>query len=241
MEFVLTDEQQAFAESLDRLLAAAETPTVNRARAAGDHGSAEALWNRLAQQGITDPDLGPVEVAAVFEVLGRHAVPVPETQWTDSETATLANAAYLLGAGERLLADSVAYAKQRTQFGRAIGSYQVIKHRLADVRIALDFARPLVFGAACAPSEVSVSAAKVGAYDAAYLASRAALQVHGAIGYTLECDISIWMQRVLELKSLGGSPQWHRDRILGALLDRRNSTKAPPTPGLGATETRVGS
>ena len=94
----------------------------------------------------------------------------------------LATAAQLLGAGERVLADSVAYVKQRKQFGREIGSYQAIKHALADVRIALDFARPLVFGAAL--GAIDVSAAKVACADAAYLASRTGLQVHGAIGYT---------------------------------------------------------
>ena len=223
MEFTLTPEQQAFADSLDRLLVTSDTPGVNRAWAAGDDQPSKALWQRLEEQGITDDDLGPVEIAAVFEVLGRHAVPVPVQYLDEGELAMLANAAYLLGAGERLLADSVTYARQRTQFGRAIGSYQAIKHRLADVRIALDFARPLVFGAACAPTQRAISAAKVGAFDAAYRASRSALQVHGAIGYTLECDISIWMQRVLELKPLGGSPQWHRERILASLMDSRVS------------------
>ena len=64
------------------------------------------------------------------------------------DLAVLAVSAQLLGCGERVLADSVAYVKQRKQFGREIGSYQAIKHALADVRIALDFARPLVYGAA---------------------------------------------------------------------------------------------
>ena len=102
------------------------------------------------------------------------------------DLAVLATAAQLLGAGERVLADSVDYVKQRTQFGRPIGSYQAIKHALADVRIALDFARPLVHGAAL--GEIDVSAAKLAAGDAAYLASRVGLQVHGAIGYTAEFD-----------------------------------------------------
>ena len=236
MEFVLTEEQVAFADSLDRLLAGADTPAINRALAAGDRQSADLLRKRLEDQGVGDPDLGPVEVAAVHEVLGRHAAPLPVDHVDLSDLSVLANAAYLLGAGERLLADSVAYALQRTQFGRAIGSYQVIKHRLADVRIALDFARPLVFGAACETSELSVSAAKVGAYDAAYLASRTALQVHGAIGYTLECDVSIWMQRVLELKTVAGSPQWHRDRILASLLARRDGENEPPKSGVRRSE-----
>jgi alkylation response protein AidB-like acyl-CoA dehydrogenase len=74
------------------------------------------------------------------------------------DRAVLATAAQLVGAGERVLADSVTYVKQRKQFGREIGSYQAIKHQLADVRIALDFARPLVFGAAL--GEIPVSGAR---------------------------------------------------------------------------------
>jgi alkylation response protein AidB-like acyl-CoA dehydrogenase len=127
----------------------------------------------------------------------------------------LATSAQLLGAGERLLADSVAYAKQRRQFGREIGSYQAIKHRLADVRIALDFARPLVFGAAL--GAVDVSAAKVAAGDAAYLASRTGLQVHGAIGYTQEFDLSIWITKIRALVGAWGTPAFHRARILQQL------------------------
>lgn len=233
MHFAPTDEQRAFAGSLDKLLDAADTPAVNRALAAGDTGPRDALWERLADQGVAallvaeeaaEMEAGPVELAVAFEVLGFHAVPLPEGLLAPGDTAdlgVLAASAYLLGAGERLLADSVEYAKQRTQFGRTIGSYQAIKHQLADVRIALDFARPLVHGAACAPAPRSLSAAKVQTGDAAYLASRTALQVHGAIGYTLECDISIWMLRVLELRNAAGTAQWHRDRILASLLAER--------------------
>jgi len=127
----------------------------------------------------------------------------------------LATAAQVLGAGERVLADSVTYVKQRKQFGREIGSYQAIKHALADVRIALDFARPLVYGAAL--GEISQSAAKVAASDAAYLASRTGLQVHGAIGYTAEFDLSIWLTKVRALVGAWGTPGWHRGRILQEL------------------------
>ena len=121
-----------------------------------------------------------------------------------STLAVLAVSAQLLGAGERVLADSVAYVKQRKQFGREIGSYQAIKHALADVRIALDFARPLVFAAAL--GEISPSAAKVAAGDAAYLASRTGLQVHGAIGYTAELDLSIWLTKIRALVTAWGTP-----------------------------------
>jgi len=133
------------------------------------------------------------------------------------DLAVLATSAQLLGAGERILADSVTYVKQRKQFGREIGSYQAIKHALADVRIALDFARPLVLGAAL--GEVPASAAKVASGDAAYLASRTGLQVHGAIGYTQEFDLSLWITKVRALVTAWGTPAHHRARLLDELVD----------------------
>ncbi|MGN6161338.1 MAG: acyl-CoA dehydrogenase family protein [Marmoricola sp.] len=131
------------------------------------------------------------------------------------DRAILACAAELLGAGERLLEESVDYAKQRAQYGRLIGSYQAIKHQLAEVRIALDFARPLVYGAAL--GEAPVSAAKLAASEAAYHAARVGLQVHGAIGYTAECDLGLWILRVRALVSAWGTPSFHRAR-LGEML-----------------------
>ena len=147
------------------------------------------------------------------------------------DTAVLATSAQLLGLGERVLADTVTYAKQRRQFGREIGSYQAIKHQLADVRIALDFARPLVHGAALSlvdPVETTpraVSAAKVMCADAAYLAARTGLQVHGAIGYTSEFDLSIWITKIRALLTAWGTPAFHRSRILDSLV--------APAPGSG--------
>ncbi len=137
------------------------------------------------------------------------------------DLAALATSAQLLGAGERVLADTVAYAKQRKQFGREIGSYQAIKHQLADVRIALDFARPLVYGAAVDPTPRSVSAAKIQAADAADLAARVGLQVHGAIGYTQEHDLSLWLLHIRALRAAWGTPAFHRERLLADLLASR--------------------
>ncbi len=133
------------------------------------------------------------------------------------DRATLAASAQLLGCGERLLADSVEYVKQRKQYGRAIGSFQAVKHALADVRITLDFSRPLVHGSALTLAPRDVSAAKVAAGDAAYLASRVALQVHGAIGYTAELDLGLWINRVRALVGAWGGPSYHRSRIADAL------------------------
>jgi len=166
------------------------------------------------------PSVDPVR--RLFKVLA--AAPVNEAAL---DAAALAAAAQLLGAGERMLADSVTYVQQRTQFGRPIGSYQAIKHALADVRIALDFVRPLVYAAALHPIETTnerqrdISAAKVAAGDAAYLASRTALQVHGAIGYTQEHDLSLWLLRVRGLMSTWGTAAWHRARLLDLLTKDR--------------------
>lgn len=146
----------------------------------------------------------------------------PEQSALAVDRATLACAAMLLGAGERLLEEAVSYAKMREQFGRAIGEYQALKHQLADVRIALTFARPLMYGAALdlgGPNGArSVSAAKVAAGDAAALAARVALQVHGAIGYTEEHDLGLWITRIRALLGAWGTPRHHRSRIASLLL-----------------------
>ncbi|MEV3902945.1 acyl-CoA dehydrogenase family protein [Mycobacterium sp. NPDC050551] len=141
------------------------------------------------------------------------------------EFGALATAAQLVGAGQAMLDQSVEYAKQRHQFGRAIGSYQAIKHKLADVLIAVELARPLVYGAALSLADGSpdtardVSAAKAAASDAALLAARSALQTHGAIGFTHEHDLSLWLLRVQALRSAWGDPAWHRRRVLEALTE----------------------
>lgn len=139
------------------------------------------------------------------------------------EFGALATAAQLVGAGQAMLDMTVAYAKQRSQFGRTIGSYQTIKHTLADVHVAVELARPLVYGAALSLAEDSpdtardVSAAKAAAADAALHSARASLQTHGAIGYTAEHDLSHWLLRVQALRSAWGDPASHRRRVLEGL------------------------
>lgn len=155
---------------------------------------------------------------------GRHLYDVSATgdSWSaDTEKAyefgALAAAAQLIGAAGALLAGSVDYAKQRTQFGRVIGSYQAIKHKLADVHIAIELARPLVYGAAVTLQPRDVSAAKVAAGEAALLAARSALQTHGAIGFTQEHDLSLLLLRVQALRSAWGTTESHRRRVLETL------------------------
>ncbi|WP_447041504.1 acyl-CoA dehydrogenase family protein [Streptomyces sp. DSM 118878] len=136
----------------------------------------------------------------------RHA-----TRW-----AALATAAQSLGVGLTLLDRTVVYVKQRSQFGAPIGAFQAVKHRLADVLVALEFARPLVFGAALTMAPADVAAAKVTAAEAAYGAARAALQLHGAIGYTAEFDLSLWLTKARVLRSAFGGPGVWRGRVLAA-------------------------
>ena len=147
--------------------------------------------------------------------------PTGETWQADVKRAyefgALATAAQLVGAAEALLDAAVDYAKQRSQFGRVIGSYQAIKHKLADVHIAIELARPLVYGAALSLQPGDVSAAKAAASEAALLAARASLQTHGAIGFTQEHALSLWLLRVQALRSAWGTPEAHRRRVLEAL------------------------
>lgn len=184
----------------------------------------------MMPEGLAEATVGELRVSVdrsrrLFEVspeVSRLVAGAPRASTTGDDAAydlaVLATAAQLLGAGERVLADSVTYVRQRKQFGREIGSYQAIKHKLADVRIALDFARPLVFGAALETTARSVSAAKVACGDAAYLAARAGLQVHGAIGYTQEFDLSLWLTKIRALQSAWGTSAEHRARILASLV-----------------------
>jgi alkylation response protein AidB-like acyl-CoA dehydrogenase len=181
---------------------------------AGDGTVADATPS--VQHASVDPSRRLFEVSAAGD-------PRPADTARAYDFGALATAAQLLGAGQAMLDMSVEYAKQRTQFGRTIGGYQAIKHKLADVHIALELARPLLFGAALALAEGSmdcardVSAAKSAAADAALLSARASLQTHGAIGYTAEHDLSQLLLRVQALRSAWGDPAAHRRRVLDAL------------------------
>ncbi|MEY2245643.1 acyl-CoA dehydrogenase family protein [Streptomyces sp. BF23-18] len=135
--------------------------------------------------------------------------------------ARLATAAQALGVGLALLGRTVAYVGQRTQFGVPVASFQAVKHRLADAMIALEFARPLLFGAALSMAPAEVAAAKVTACEAAYTTARAALQLHGAIGYTAEYDLSLWFTKARALRTAWGTPAACRAEALAGLSGAR--------------------
>ncbi|MFF4419335.1 acyl-CoA dehydrogenase family protein [Streptomyces sp. NPDC001549] len=149
---------------------------------------------------------GPA-VARAAEVAGR---------W-----ARLLTAAQCLGVGEALLARTVEYVKQRTQFGTPIGTFQAVKHRLADTLLDLEFARPLVWAAALSLDPGEVAAAKLAAGEASYRAAMTALQLHGAVGYTEELDLSLWLRKARPLRDAWGAPAACRAEVLRSLTPPR--------------------
>ncbi|HEV3134614.1 MAG TPA: acyl-CoA dehydrogenase family protein [Acidimicrobiia bacterium] len=141
------------------------------------------------------------------------------------DRAALGVAAQLVGVADRMLTMTVEYAKERRQFGVPIGSFQAVKHHLADVALSLEFSRPLVYRAAWSIAHrdeersVHVAMAKARASEAALRAGRVALQVHGAIGYTTEYDLHLWMKRAWALAASWGDAAWHGGRVGRAILD----------------------
>ncbi|MFJ5829064.1 acyl-CoA dehydrogenase family protein [Streptomyces sp. NPDC093089] len=196
-----------------------EGDTVRLAEAAGPVQRSADPARRLARPlGGTVLARGPAVTAAT-----AHA----------ADVAALATAAQSLGLGRALLDRTVAYVRQRTQFGVAVGSFQAVKHRLADTLIALEFAQPLLYSAALAlargadHASAEVAAAKVTAGEASYAAARTALQLHGAVGYTEELDLALWIRKARPLRDAWGTPAVCRARVVEA-LDR---------PGAAATTT----
>jgi alkylation response protein AidB-like acyl-CoA dehydrogenase len=129
-----------------------------------------------------------------------------------AERGTVLAAAQLLGLGQRCIDMAVAYAKDRTQFGKPIGSYQAVKHLLATAQVGIEFARPVVHAAAAELPLATLAAkaraahAHLAAADAADLAARTAVQVHGAMGMTWEVDLHFFLKRVLALRTAWGTP-----------------------------------
>jgi len=141
------------------------------------------------------------------------------------DRGAMASAAQLLGVAQSLIDLGVDYASQRKQFGVPIGTFQAVKHRLANAKVKVEYARSAVYRAAHSVAlntsgrSVDVSMAKIAAGEAATFAAKESLQVHGAIGYTYEQDLHIWMKRAWSLDLAFGSGAWHRARVAKAVID----------------------
>jgi alkylation response protein AidB-like acyl-CoA dehydrogenase len=216
MRFALTDDQVALRDAVRELLAK-EPP------------DAPSTYDALVAMGVTsvlvpeaDGGLGMDEVTAtvILEETGYVALEHPildATMGEDPDRLALGAAAQLVGLGQRMLDLTVDYAKQREQFGVPIGSFQAVKHHLADALKELAFARPAVRRAAATMEPHHVSMAKAMASDAASFTARQALQCHGAIGYTVEHDQHRYLKRTWTLARTHGDAAWHRERIANAL------------------------
>ncbi|MGJ7528092.1 acyl-CoA dehydrogenase [Variovorax sp. GB1P17] len=140
-------------------------------------------------------------------------------------------AAELLGAGQAMLAQTLAYLRTRSQFGKPIGSFQALQHRCVDMFIHLEVAQATLNevlalaaqGLSCNRLEAEASRANARCTAAALQASRAAVQLHGAIGYTQECDLSLFYKRVLCLSAWLGNVTAHQRRH-AALTEEAETT-----------------
>lgn len=147
------------------------------------------------------------------------------------DRGVVACAAQQLGLAAAMLDLTVAYVRVRRQFGVPVGSFQAVKHRLADAALAVAKARPVVYAAAWAlgadPAAAArqVPAAKLLATQAARTVTAAALQGHGAIGYTTEHDLHLWLKRAWALASAWGDERTHR-QVLAGCLDLTTSGEA---------------
>jgi alkylation response protein AidB-like acyl-CoA dehydrogenase len=141
------------------------------------------------------------------------------------DRGALAVSCQLLGLAQRMLDLGIDYGAQRKQFGKPVGSFQAVKHQLADVAVKIEFAEPAVHRAAYALTKndpqqsVYVSHAKLASADAALLAARKSLQVHGAMGYTWEADLQMYMKRVWALDAAWGDRAFHKTRVAAHLFN----------------------
>jgi alkylation response protein AidB-like acyl-CoA dehydrogenase len=210
------------------LVAWGEPPLVAHARSADvlllDEGSAV---RRLARGEAT---VTPVESIDGSRGLGRVDPAAGETLNADFEAiaaardrGALGTAAQLVGLARRMIEMTTGYVAERRQFGVPIGSFQAVKHQLAGALLAVEFAAPAVARAAwsidtnAATAGRDVSMAKALASEAAERVAQVALQCHGAIAYTVEYDLHLWLKRAWALAPAWGSAEEHRARVGAAL------------------------
>lgn len=129
-----------------------------------------------------------------------------------------------LGVAQAALERTVAYSRERSQFGRPIGSFQAYKHRLADMVVEIEQARSAVYWAACAADEgsdeaaIALHSAKSFAADTAFMCAGNMIQLHGGIGFTWEHDAHLFFKRARALQSMLGSGEWHREQVATMIL-----------------------
>ena len=133
-------------------------------------------------------------------------------------------AAQALGLTQRMIDLSVQYTSERLQFGVAIGTFQAVKHRMANVAVPLEYSKATVARAAYAVANnlstvaENVSHAKVVACDASLAGAKNSIQVHGAMGYTWEVDLHIFMKKAWALDKTWGDAAFHKNRVADSIF-----------------------
>jgi Acyl-CoA dehydrogenase, C-terminal domain len=187
----------------------------------------EALGNGgWTREEIQSAELGFLDQAVLFEEAGRLNLGeslFDDTRPEDEQLATLSLEA--VGISAKALELAVDHAKNREQFGRKIGVYQAVSHKLADTYVETELARSLAYWAAwCVAEEdeltsVAVAAAKSYCGNAAVAACERSIQVHGGIGFTWEHVLHHYYKRALWIQAFGGYGRKHRARVASWLLD----------------------
>jgi alkylation response protein AidB-like acyl-CoA dehydrogenase len=202
MQFAFTDEQEMLRREAREVL--------------GNGG-----WSR---EDVAE--LGFLDRAVLFEEAGRAN---RGEEFFDADGPREEQLAALsleaVGIAAKVLELAVGYAKTREQFGRPIGVYQAVSHKLADTYVETELARSLAYWAAWCVAEgdeqapVAVAAAKAYCGDAAVSACERSIQVHGGIGFTWEHVLHVYYKRALWIQAFGGYAREHRAQIAAWLLD----------------------
>jgi alkylation response protein AidB-like acyl-CoA dehydrogenase len=162
---------------------------------------------RLELRGAAGARLGSDDAAALEALLSRGRVLL---------------AAEMVGGTEAVLGQTVTYARERVQFGRAIGSFQAVKHPLVDMMVGLEQARSLVYGAAAAldggleGARTLSRMAKALASETYPAAVRKGVQLHGGFGFTWECDVHLWFRRAMWSRPMLGDGAHQRRHLAAA-------------------------
>lgn len=172
-----------------------------------------ARWTRFSAQPVTTMD--PTRRLAQVRPEETTALG-PDPGLADS--AAILVAAEQIGAAERCLELTVEYAKSRVQFGRPIGSFQALKHRMADLYVAIAAARAVVADACGDPTPTNAATARLAASEALSRTAAEGIQLHGGIAITWEHDMHLYFKRAHGSAQLLGAPRDLLSRLESEVL-----------------------
>lgn len=187
---------------------------------AGSPGVRSAILSTIASDKQCEVALDGVRVPA-GSVLGEPGRGWPIVEKT-LQWAAIAKCAEMVGAGQQVLEMSVAYAKERVQFDRPIGTFQAVQHHCANMLLDVDGMRYLTYEAAWLlssglPAVKEVAMAKTWVSEAIGRVIRLGHQIHGGIGYTIDHDLQLYYRRGKAAQALFGDASYHREVIAGQL------------------------